>query len=134
MAPPTDRLVRPVAVVGGLRTPFCRSGGGYASLSTKALLTTVLRAMVERFELTGVRLGEVNAGAVISHSRDWNLAREAVLSTGLDPRTPATTMQQACGTSLQAALTAAACTRTRSSPAAGTGRGSSRTSIVSAAP
>jgi len=108
MAPPTDRLVRPVAVVGGLRTPFCRSGGGYASLSNKALLTTVLRAMVERFELTGVRLGEVNAGAVISHSRDWNLAREAVLSTGLDPRTPATTMQQACGTSLQAAMTAAA--------------------------
>jgi len=108
MAPRSDRPIRPVAIVGGLRTPFCRSGGGYATLSNKKLLTTVLQAMVERYELTGARLGEVNAGAVISHSRDWNLAREAVLSTRLDPRTPATTMQQACGTSLQAALTAAA--------------------------
>jgi len=108
MAPRSDRLVRPVAIVGGLRTPFCRSGGSYAALSNKQMLSTVLRAMVERYELAGVRLGEVNAGAVISHSRDWNLAREAVLSTDLDPRTPATTMQQACGTSLQAALGAAA--------------------------
>ena len=108
MAPSTDRPLRPVAVVGGLRIPFCRSNTAYAELSNLKMLTAVLGGMVERWDLGGARLGEVNAGAVISHSRDWNLAREAVLGTALDARTPALTLQQACGTSLQAALVAGA--------------------------
>ena len=108
MAPSTDRTLRPVAIVGGLRIPFCRSNTAYAELSNLKMLTTVLAGMIERWSLDGERLGEVNAGAVITHSRDWNLAREAVLGTTLDARTPALTLQQACGTSLQAALVAGA--------------------------
>lgn len=100
--------MQPVAIVGGLRLPFCRSNSAYSSLSNKKMLSTVLSALVDKYSLAGERLGEVNAGAVISHSRDWNLAREATLSSGLDPRTPAITMQQACGTSLQAAMVAGA--------------------------
>jgi len=100
--------IKPVAIVGGLRIPFCRSNTAYGAISNKKMLSTVLNAMVERFELDGVQLGEVNAGAVITHSRDWNLAREAVLSTRLNPRTPGLTLQQACGTSLQAAMMAGA--------------------------
>ena len=100
--------IRPVCIVGGVRIPFCRSNGSYAELSNKKMLSEVLGAIVERFGLDGMRLGEVNAGAVISHSRDWNLAREATLQTRLDPRTPAITMSQACGTSLQAAMVAGA--------------------------
>lgn len=99
--------IKPVAIVGGLRIPFCRSNSAYAHLSNKQMLSTVLEGMVEKFALSGEMLGEVNAGAVITHTRDWNLAREAVLSTKLSPRTPAMTMQQACGTSLQAAMMAA---------------------------
>ena len=72
------------------------------------MLTTVLRGLVDQYNLKGEELGEVNAGAVITHSRDWNLAREAVLSTDLAATTPGLTMQQACGTSLQAAMVAAA--------------------------
>jgi len=72
------------------------------------MLTTVLQALVERYALENATLGEVNAGAVITHTRDWNLAREALLGTRLSPSTPAVTMQQACGTSLQAAMMAAA--------------------------
>jgi len=106
--PGSGRTLRPVAIVGGLRTPFCRSNTAYADASNLSMLTTVLAGMVERWGLDGARLGEVNAGAVITHSRDWNLAREAVLGTGLDARTPALTLQQACGTSLQAALVAGA--------------------------
>jgi len=108
MAPHSEQIVRPVAIVGGLRIPFCRSNTAYADLSNLKMLTTVLSGMVDRWSLDGARLGEVNAGAVITHSKDWNLAREAVLGTSLDPRTPALTMQQACGTSLQAAMGAAA--------------------------
>ena len=108
MAPHTDRTLRPVAIVGGLRVPFCRSNTAYADVSNLAMLTTVLDGLTKRFSLEGARLGEVNAGAVITHSRDWNLAREAVLGTALDPRTPALTLQQACGTSLQAAMVAGA--------------------------
>lgn len=102
------QTLKPVVIVGGLRIPFCRSNTAYAELSNKKMLSTVLNGMVERYALEGQHIGEVNAGAVITHSRDWNLAREALLSTKLSPTTPGLTMQQACGTSLQAAMTAAA--------------------------
>lgn len=103
-----NTMLKPVAIVGGLRIPFCRSNSAYASVSNKKMLSTVLNGMVDKYDLSDQHLGEVNAGAVITHSRDWNLAREAVLSTKLSPSTPAVTMQQACGTSLQAAMMAAA--------------------------
>lgn len=117
------QTLKPVVIVGGLRIPFCRSNSAYASLSNRKMLATVLNGMVERYELKGQHIGEVNAGAVIAHSRDWNLAREAVLSTQLAPSTPGLTLQQACGTSLQAALVAAAkiaCGQIDSAIAAGT--------------
>lgn len=103
-----SQSVRPVAIVGGVRIPFCRSNSSYADLSNHNMLTTVLNGLVDKYNLSGEELGEVNAGAVITHSADWNLAREAILSTKLSPTTPALTMQQACGTSLQAAMVAAA--------------------------
>jgi len=103
-----SNTIRPVAVVGGVRIPFCRSNSSYAELSNQEMLTTVLRGLVDQYNLAGEELGEVNAGAVITHTRDWNFAREAILSTELAPTTPGLTMQQACGTSLQAAMVAAA--------------------------
>lgn len=117
------QTLKPVVIVGGLRIPFCRSNSAYASLSNRKMLSTVLNGLVDRYELKGQHIGEVNAGAVIAHSRDWNLAREAVLSTQLAPSTPGLTLQQACGTSLQAALVAAAkiaCGQIDSAIAAGT--------------
>lgn len=104
----SQNTLRPVAIVGATRIPFCRSNTSYASIGNMKMLSTVLQGLVDQYDLKGVELGEVNAGAVITHTKDWNLAREAVLSSGLSPNTPATTMQQACGTSLQAALTASA--------------------------
>ena len=99
-----DTKLRRVGVVGGVRIPFCRSYTGYADLSNLEMLTTTLDGLVERFALEGVRLDEVVAGAVVTHSKDWNLAREAVIGSKLDPWTPGITLSQACGTSLQAAL------------------------------
>ncbi len=96
--------VRRVAIVGGLRIPFARAHTAYATVGNQEMLTAVLRGMVERFELHGVRLGDVIAGAVIKHSRDYNLTRESVLSSGLDPQTPGLDVQRACGTSLEAAV------------------------------
>jgi acetyl-CoA C-acetyltransferase len=95
---------RPVAIVGGLRIPFCRAYTGYARCSNQDMMTAVLRALVERYGLAGERLGDVSLGAVIKHSRDWNLARESALSSGLAPETPAFDLQRACGTSLSAAI------------------------------
>jgi len=103
-----NQTLRPVAVVGATRIPFCRSNSSYADLSNLKMLATVLNGLVDRYDLAGAQLGEVNAGAVISHPKDWNMTREAILSTKLSPRTPGLTMQQACGTSLQAAALAAA--------------------------
>ncbi len=100
--------LRPVAIVGGVRTPFCRSNTAYQDLSNLDMLSTAIQGLSERFSLKGEQIDEVFAGAVINHSKDWNLAREAVLSTDLSPLTPAVTVQQACGTSLQAAMISAA--------------------------
>ena len=95
---------RRVAIVGGLRTPFARSYGAYAQATNQDLLTTALRAVVERYGLKGQRLGDVIGGATIKHSRDFNLTRESLLSSGLDPQTPGLDLQRACGTSLEAAV------------------------------
>ena len=96
--------VRRVAVIGGVRIPFARAHGAYAQFGNPQMLTAALQGVVQRFQLAGVRLGEVAAGAVIKHSRDFNLARECVLGTTLDPHTPAFDLQRACGTSLEAAI------------------------------
>jgi acetyl-CoA C-acetyltransferase len=95
---------RKVAVIGGNRIPFVRSNGAYAEASNQEMLTAALSGLVERYKLKGERLGEVVAGAVIKHSRDFNLTRESALDSGLAPETPAYDVQQACGTGLEAAL------------------------------
>jgi acetyl-CoA C-acetyltransferase len=95
---------RRAAVVGGNRIPFARSNGAYAHASNQDMLTAALDGLVSRFGLAGERLGEVAAGAVLKHSRDFNLTREAVLGSALAPSTPAYDVQQACGTGLEAAI------------------------------
>ncbi|MFM7396608.1 MAG: acetyl-CoA C-acetyltransferase [Gammaproteobacteria bacterium] len=99
--------VRRVAIVGGARIPFARANGAYARVGNQQLLTAAMQGVVSRFKLEGKRLGEVAAGAVIKHSRDFNLARECLLGTTLDPHTPAYDLQRACGTSLEAAINVA---------------------------
>ncbi|HET9329488.1 MAG TPA: acetyl-CoA C-acyltransferase, partial [Steroidobacteraceae bacterium] len=96
--------VRRVAIIGSVRIPFARSYSAYASVGNQDMLTAALRGLVERYRLQGERLGDVAAGAVIKHSKDYNLVRESVLSSGLDPHTPGLDMQRACGTSLEAAV------------------------------
>ncbi|GIF01391.1 acetyl-CoA C-acetyltransferase [Paractinoplanes rishiriensis] len=95
---------RRVAVLGGNRIPFARSNSRYAAASNQDMLTAALDGLVARFGLAGRQLGEVVAGAVLKHSRDFNLTREVVLGSRLDPRTPAYDIQQACGTGLEAAI------------------------------
>src|SRR5690349_5869048 len=91
-----------VAIIGGARIPFARANGAYGDASNQDMLTAALKALVDRFSLRNERLGEVAAGAVIKHSRDWNLARESTLGSGLHPETPAYDLQRACGTTLSA--------------------------------
>ncbi|MGI9411653.1 MAG: acetyl-CoA C-acetyltransferase [Hyphomicrobiaceae bacterium] len=95
---------RRVAVVGGVRIPFCRSNTLYADLSNLDMMTATLNGLSAKYNLEGAHIDEVVGGAVVTHSKDWNLAREAVIGSDLAPSTPGTTMMQACGTSLQAAM------------------------------
>jgi len=95
-----ENTQRRVGVIGGVRIPFCRNNTAYADVGNFGMSVKVLGALVERFGLHGVELGEVAMGAVIKHASDWNLAREAVLSSGLAPTTPGITTARACGTSL----------------------------------
>ncbi|OZG25768.1 acetyl-CoA acetyltransferase [Williamsia sp. 1138] len=96
------RSVRPVAIVGGNRIPFARQDGAYARASNQDMFTATLDGLISRFSLQGERLGMVAGGAVLKHSRDFNLIRESVLGSALSPYTPAFDLQQACGTGLQA--------------------------------
>src|SRR5688500_18032988 len=100
--------LRRVAIVGGVRIPFCRSNSLYADLGNLDMMTAALNGLVERYRLKGVHIDEVVGGAVVTHAKDFNLAREAVLGTKLATSTPGITLMQACGTSLQAAMGSAA--------------------------
>ncbi|MGD9670666.1 MAG: acetyl-CoA C-acetyltransferase [Hyphomicrobiaceae bacterium] len=102
------QTLRRVAVLGGTRIPFCRSNTLYADLTNLDMMTAALNGLVDHFALKGAHIDEVVGGAVVTHSKDWNLAREAVLGTKLAPSTPGITLMQACGTSLQSAMGSAA--------------------------
>ncbi len=99
-----DGRAKRVAVVGGMRIPFCRSHSVYRECSNQDLMAAALQGVVNKFDLKGQTLGDVALGAVIKHSKDWNLARESVLDSGLSPRTPGVDLQRACGTSLEACI------------------------------
>lgn len=102
-----SHTVRRVAILGGNRIPFARANGPYASASNADLLSAALEGLVDRFDLVGEQVGAVVAGAVLKHSRDFNLTRECVLGSRLSSETPALDVQQACGTGLQAVLSVA---------------------------
>ena len=95
-------IPRRVAILGGARIPFARANTVYAESSNQDMLTAAFRFLVDKYSLKNEKIGEVAAGAVIKHSRDWNLAREAMLGAGIHPTTPAYDLQRACGTSLSA--------------------------------
>ncbi len=95
---------RRVAIIGGMRTPFCRAQSGFADLSNQDMMTAALTGLVERFALKGEKLDDATMGAVIRHTRDWNLARECILGSGLAPETPGFDLTRACGTSLEAVI------------------------------
>ncbi|WP_020669200.1 acetyl-CoA C-acetyltransferase [Amycolatopsis nigrescens] len=99
--------MRKVAIIGGNRIPFARSNGPYATASNQDMFTAALDGLVARFNLQGEVIGEVAAGAVLKHSKDFNLARESVLGSKLSPATPASDVQMACGTGLQAIVNVA---------------------------
>src|SRR5215467_12709018 len=96
--------IRRVAIIGGNRIPFARSNGRYATASNQDMLSAALDGLVARFGLSGGVLGEVAAGAVLKHSRDFNLTRECVLGSRLSATTPAYDVQQACGTGLETTI------------------------------
>lgn len=100
-------LERNAVIVGGNRTPFVKAGTAYAQASNQDMLTAAIDGLVARFGLAGTKVDEVVAGAVLKHTRDFNLTRESVLGSALDPHTPAIDLQQACGTGLEAVIYAA---------------------------
>ncbi len=104
----SESKLRRIAIVGGSRIPFCRSGTLYSDQTNLDMLSAAFQGVVNRYGLAGQKLDQIIAGAVTTHSKDWNLAREAALSTDLSPLSPAVTLQQACGTSLQAVILAGA--------------------------
>lgn len=98
------KTLKRVAIVGSARIPFCRAYSGYMDETSLSMMSGALSGLVDKFDLKGQHIDEVMGGVVLNHARDFNIAREAALNAGLAPTTPGTTVQIACGTSLQAAL------------------------------
>ncbi|MCF4099611.1 acetyl-CoA C-acetyltransferase [Maritalea mediterranea] len=98
------KTLKRVAIVGSARIPFCRAHTGYRDETNLSMMTGALKGLVDKYKLKDTHIDEVMGGVVLNHSRDFNIAREAALNAGLAPTTPGTTVQIACGTSLQAAL------------------------------
>ncbi|MEK2645567.1 acetyl-CoA C-acetyltransferase [Bdellovibrio sp. BCCA] len=98
-----NKTMRPVAILGGSRTPFTKSFTHYSRTSNKDLMKATLKDLVAKTNLQGERLGDVSLGAVMKNASDWNLSRESLLSSGLDPHTPGYDVQRACGTGLETA-------------------------------
>ena len=96
--------VRRVAIVGGARIPFARAHGAYANVGNQDMLTAVFKGIVDKFGLQGARLGDAGGGAVLKHSKDWDMVRECVIGSGLSLETPGFDLQRACGTSLETAI------------------------------
>src|ERR1700694_1270148 len=101
------QLPRRVAILGGARIPFARANTAYVDQGNLEMMSAAMKALVEKYALEGEILGEVSAGAVIKHSRDWNLARESTQTAGLHPHTRPYEVQRACGTSLTTVATLA---------------------------
>src|SRR3954470_7675778 len=99
-----NKQTRKVAVIGYNRIPFARHNTNYANASNQDMMVAALNGLIERYRLQGKLLGEVVGGAVIKHSREFNLMRECVLGTSLDPATPACDIQQACDTGIETAV------------------------------
>ncbi|MEO0998781.1 MAG: acetyl-CoA C-acyltransferase, partial [Pseudomonadota bacterium] len=99
-----DGKARRVAVLGGSRIPFCRAHTAYRHESNQDMMTAALQGVVRKFDLRGQSIGDVALGAVIKHSKDFNLARESLIDSGLSLKTPGIDLQRACGTSLEAAV------------------------------
>jgi acetyl-CoA C-acetyltransferase len=99
-----DGKARRVAVIGGSRIPFCRAYSIYRNCSNQDMMTAAMEGVVNKYDLKGQTLGDVALGAVVKHSRDFSLARESLLDSGLSPRTPGVDLQRACGTSLEATI------------------------------
>jgi len=93
--------IRKVAIIGGVRIPFVKSFQQYNRVSNQEMLTATVQATAHKFNLQGKLVGDVSLGVILTFPTDWNLAREVVLGTDLDPRTPAFNVQRACGTSLE---------------------------------
>ena len=98
------KLPRPIAILGGIRIPFCRINTNYMRLGNAQMLGAALKALVDKYNLKGETLGDVAAGATLKHARDWSLTREAVLGSGLHPHTPGHNLDRACGTSLSTTI------------------------------
>jgi acetyl-CoA C-acetyltransferase len=96
--------VRRVAIVGGARIPFARAHGAYSNVGNQEMLTAAFKGVVDKFGLKGARLGDAGAGAILKHSRDWDMVRECVMGSGLSFETPGFDLQRACGTSLETAI------------------------------
>lgn len=98
------RQLNKVCIIAGKRIPFMRSGTQYLGLPLRELMKPAMDALVTELKLEGKEVGEVALGAVNKHAYDFSLARECVMDSKLSPSTPATDLQKACGTSLEAVI------------------------------
>ena len=96
--------MREAFICAAARTPFGRHGGALASVRTDDLATVPIRALIERFpRVDWEALDEVMLGCANQAGEDnRNVARMAVLLSGLPETVPAVTVNRLCASGLEA--------------------------------
>ncbi|MEW2635509.1 thiolase family protein [Streptomyces sp. NPDC048389] len=101
--------IRDVYIVDAVRTPIGKFGGALSSVRPDDLAAHVVRALVDRTpELDPVRIDDVVFGDANGAGEDnRDVARMAVLLSGLPVSVPGVTVNRLCGSGLEAVIQAA---------------------------
>lgn len=97
-----------IFVIGACRSAVGDFGGGLKDVPPCELGATVVRAVLDRSNVSPADVGHVVFGHVINTDpRDMYLSRVAALNAGIGDRTPAFNVNRLCGSGLQAIISAA---------------------------
>ncbi len=95
-----------IAVLSAVRTPIGKFMGAFDGVSAVELGETAVRAALERAGVTPDKVDETILGQARQAGNGPNPARQVAFRAGIPQERPAWTLNQACGSGLQALLAA----------------------------
>lgn len=96
-----------IAIVSGIRTPFCKAGGVFKEIPADDLGAAAVKELVARAPFDPTIIDEVILGNVLQPVQLLNIARVIAVKSGLPEKIPAFTVNRNCASGMEAVTTAA---------------------------